>query len=544
MPDGGLRWKNYDSDGSPKYRWCPTKPTAATYYHGPDLPAAIRQALGVVWLVNGEADVWALHAAGLPNVLSCYSETALPPTLSADLRQLGVKVVYIAPDRDDTGQRFAQTITERLQDSPIRLIHHELPATLGPHGDLGKAWAQMQDRQQFLDWLLSLPEHAPPPPTGPARQTTPPTTHTDLPQPFYEAIEAALGVTGYYQNGFSRLVACPFHDDQSPSAGWHREKHFLNCFTCGQEYKAIEVGAALGLDWHQHTEGLSQSPPEARTEPLQGLPTEARQELLQRGLTGLTRLLDILYQKATIQPGTTFTMKDILDDCREAGLAYQTVYTALQSTLSHGPERNIISIFAPFSLISLVGRKKEDKNRGPGRPARQYGLPTPSTICTWLGLDPRKVHYAPMPEEALGSARQYRAEVYAALPRSRPGRYTRQTLADKVGVTPQTARTYDRQAGLKVRAHYERRPLPEEALKGYTEFRGDRPGNEWIEDERGRRYTPTKEGFARALAVGRTVYQVIQGANYYSAGLPLEEILRLDKRAVPARPQQLALPLR
>ena len=155
------RQKNFDGTIYGKYNWLPNRPgddIFYPYYHLANLSQSITENGGACWLVSGESDVWAMHSAGIHAVLSSgYTERTVPRDLAANLISLGVSLVSIAPDLDQTGKNWAQKVVDRLNGCGIEVDIRRLPETLGEKGDLGKAWVQYsRPGISFESWLLGL----------------------------------------------------------------------------------------------------------------------------------------------------------------------------------------------------------------------------------------------------------------------------------------------------------------------------------------------------------------------------------------------------
>ncbi|MBN2148276.1 MAG: hypothetical protein JW726_12885 [Anaerolineales bacterium] len=268
----GRRFKKFpDTKGPNKYRWLPRKKSSDTdWYMVGERPIVeiIAANDGILWFANGEPDVWALHSAGIHNaVCTTRGEANLPSDFVDALESWGVTTLHIAPDLDEKGTKHAEKVAAVVADSEITLVTHVLPEELGDKADIGKAW-EAYEGEEFSAWLLALPATTTSCEAYPAESdladTLDEVAHSaaeskELPQEFYDAIEQALGVQGYRDNGFSKPVRCPLrtheHEDERPGAGWHRDKHILHCFKCHGDREfalAIEVGELLGLDWRDY----------------------------------------------------------------------------------------------------------------------------------------------------------------------------------------------------------------------------------------------------------------------------------------------------
>lgn len=267
LPDGrrAQRWKNFNSSAGFKYAWGyadspagQTKPDGCDIYF--PLPISIREVIAEhghsLIIACGEPDAWTFVQAGMLNVISFFGEQLIPPDFIATLQDWGVQTVYYYPDRDKTGQQAAHKLAALLAGSDIQLCCCRLPEQAGREAikDINDYYCALGcSGEAFRDALATLAEVPLIPDAAPLMNHHPPVAHKELPQAFYEAIEQTLGVRHYKPDGWSKPVACPFqdheHDHRQPAAAWHRDKHILKCFKCGQTWLAIQVGEALGLHW-------------------------------------------------------------------------------------------------------------------------------------------------------------------------------------------------------------------------------------------------------------------------------------------------------
>ena len=495
IPNGSYRWKNADSHAADKYIWLDGKPETANFYHAQDIASAIDGAGVTCWFVSGEADVWAMQSAGIPHVMSEYTEAHVSQELPAYLESMGVNVLYIAPDLDSTGERWARLIAQTLQESSIELDARRLPDTLGDKGDIGKAWAGYTKRQPFERWLLGLPRFTPEPEPLPEHKT-PLLDTAVIPIGYRQLIADILQATEYQGDGFTKKnVCCPFHKDEHPSASLHHEKG-LYCHTCGRWFTwnetGIKIGAGSLLEWRlANTYALS---------------TELREELIRDNKTSLARMLDAVAIK-NWQAGMDFTRKDAVIACID-WLSARTIRNATNQLITYCP------FFPPFSLQHVKKEKKGKKSR----PQMVYRLPKLSELANKLQVS--QFHFDEMPPHKLKRAADYRAEVYAALPRRKAGQYARKTLTERIGISTRTGQSYDKRADLLVTPNIERQELSLNEIAGLPDkvFK-NRKYNVWLEDERGKRYKPDKESIKRiGDNGGGKVYRVKQFANSYRAG--------------------------
>jgi hypothetical protein len=253
-----FRWKAFDSNAKPKYVWQPRGLSGRLplYYLLPGTLDAIRKD-GSAILASGEPDVLTFRAAQTDNVLCWFGEGQTPDTLAADLASWGVNRVECYPDLDDTGMQWASAIRTRLALSSIKVEVCRLPGEMGSKTDINRLWMDVRfDVVKFWDALAIAPPLILQQKSARADDVAP----KDFPQEFYQAIESALGVTKFKDNGWSNEVRCPFgdhqHDNHAPAAGWHSEKKILKCFKCnpGSEtmYLAKEVAEKLSIDWRAY----------------------------------------------------------------------------------------------------------------------------------------------------------------------------------------------------------------------------------------------------------------------------------------------------
>ena len=496
---GGQRWKSYDSHSQTKYRWFPNKPVSAKLYHAPDLQAAIQAAGGVCWYVSGEADVWAMHSAGIKHVLSGFGESHVVPDLVSLLGGFGVKTVYIAPDLDDTGEWWARKVSQRLNDCGISFEARQLPETLGHNGDIGLAWQVYRDTDSFELWLVNLPklqikhERTPLP-------ASPKFNDEVVPIGYRELVAKELGVDVFHSNGNSRdNVLCPFHDDHNPSASLHQEKG-LYCYACGKSFLWKDVGRRLGLgsisEWY-----LAQQ----RITPCQ-LSTEMREALMKNGHTNFARVYDALIL-AGWKSGKEFTVKEAARACAPYGIPISCIYK-----ITNAKNRT----YSPFFPTTIVLNKKGEKTVKKCRPRRLLRLLSPQEIGRLVDVyEVQYQHYDTMSPDKLANVAGYRAEVYAAMLRRRPGCYPRSFLGKRMGVTPRTTLNYDKLANICVKSRYRKERISFEKVAKYPNERRDVPGNVWLEDATGKRYQATKSGAVRAFERSNNVFRVEQLANYY-----------------------------
>ena len=102
------RMKSYFSDNGYKYRWIPNKVGEIEFYYHSSLSQSVSEKSGECWFVSGEADVWAMDSANIPNVFSGFTESSVSAKLEQFLLENGVTKLFLAPDLDNTGSNWAK----------------------------------------------------------------------------------------------------------------------------------------------------------------------------------------------------------------------------------------------------------------------------------------------------------------------------------------------------------------------------------------------------------------------------------------------------
>lgn len=274
------RWKNADSNGSPKYAWLPSKPDKARYYLLPGTLEAIKAEYGACFLASGEPDVLAYRAAGRRNVICWFDgETSVPPTLADDLVLMGITRLTYAPDRDDTGMKSAAKVFTALKDSEIMLRVLRLPADIGSKFDINKLWQQVNfNCEKFGLALVDAPDIDPVDLYLYGEGNTG-LTHgaasdddVELPERFKDAIvqyvEGLPGFKKWDADGWSNNFKCPLHKDEHASAGYNRETHSFKCFVCGNK-SAKDFGATANIHLREYFDKpmKQQALPDGQAEP-------------------------------------------------------------------------------------------------------------------------------------------------------------------------------------------------------------------------------------------------------------------------------------
>lgn len=531
-PFGGLRWKNANSKADVKYAWL-GNPDKDGLYHAGDLQQAIDAAGGACWYASGEPDVWALRAAGIHHAFSSYSENAIPPMLVGWLYMFGVETLYIAPDKDKTGARWADKLATTLQDTGIDLVVRALPDDLGDSGDIGKAWQAYTKRQPFERYLLSLPTHA--------VTVQPPQIQTvvytsDMGEVSAESkalICDRLGVTGWKSNGWARnLVSCPdkvhhTHGDKNPSMSIG--KHGAKCLTSGNFYLWRDLAELLGLG-KVTIETAYTSTLTAPVITAAGLSVEAQTEFISMGASSLARLLCVLFEQGRM--GTDIVTKDAQAVCKGILSAHAVRRGLLQAEgrdldktgtakMKSKRENGRIPFFGTlYHLFFSPNDVTKHKKKVGHRQSKLYHIPAPKEISEALGIQDKT--YQVIAAGKVKSAPKYKAEIMAVMPRRKAGQYARKQLAQGL-CHPNTTRSYAKLAGLKTTPVIKREDVTAERLESLKiELPKKLPNRPKIYKffevtPGGKQYQHTQAGLHEALKAARdgVIFECIREANHY-----------------------------
>lgn len=151
------RWKNASSNGQPKYASTPGKGDVPRYYFLPGLKEHVQD---TIYIVEGEMDLWTMHAAGVKNVL-CWNTgaKAVPNDLCTVLRALQVERVVMIVDADEPGYASAAKVINKLADDERMSVDVfcPYPNDFGSGKDLNDLWCELGfDGEVFQSELAEL----------------------------------------------------------------------------------------------------------------------------------------------------------------------------------------------------------------------------------------------------------------------------------------------------------------------------------------------------------------------------------------------------
>lgn len=142
-------------DGNkPKYIWLKKsedkKPDDIVYYSAGRLLEAIKANDNTLWILNGEASIWAMHAywtrkhgnaTTAAPAIAWFGEGSIPSSLCLDMALWGINRVNMIPDCDVAGFEAALDVYADLNNlSPLELVFYDLPYELGSKKDFNDLW--------------------------------------------------------------------------------------------------------------------------------------------------------------------------------------------------------------------------------------------------------------------------------------------------------------------------------------------------------------------------------------------------------------------
>ena len=249
------------------------------------------------------------------------------------------------------------------------------------------------------------------------------------------------------------------------------------------------------------------------------LPNVLREFLLQQKLVQASRVLDALLI-AGVDALTELTVASVYDHVKEFGIGRGTVIAALKTVVTFPPppppgtNANAARRSAEETKQCLFGRvANPTKNRG--RPTQIVLMPDVQTLCERFEL--RNRGGDELKPEDLQTAATYRAALHTALLERSPGHYPRRWLAQRLGISKDSCRRYERAHEITVQPTYRETEITWANVDKAVPVI-DITGT-FLEDQNGKRY-PAKTVIARMLLVRKSrVVLKTQDANLY--GLPL-----------------------
>lgn len=276
-----------------------------------------------------------------------------------------------------------------------------------------------------------------------------------------------------------------------------------------------------------------------------GLPNAVRERLLQLGLDRAARVLDALLL-AGFKAGQMFTAAQAYAAVAAYGVGRNTIYAVLKTIIDTGKalagrkspppapplDANAASRCADLTKQCLFGRGSNPvKNQGRGRATLHYVMPSIETLCQWFGVTAALGGDRLTPADVVSPA-AYRAALHAALIQRAPGQYPRAWLSQRLGISRQTCRRYERHAAIAAHPVYRTWSLSWHTLD--TAIPDEVQPGQFVEDETGRRYPPLRELARKLLARGHRLVFRVQEANHYAPMWTEAAALPEDAPSAPA----------
>lgn len=310
---------------------------------------------------------------------------------------------------------------------------------------------------------------------------------------------------------------------------------------------------------HQTIASVYSRPPSPRVDlrPITGLPNALREYLLNAGVqtTAAARVMDALLLSGW-QAGQLFSEREAFEQVQPLGIGRRSVRAALAALLDGMPIFAEAASPSPAPLPAagaatgsavetnkcFVGRVSERVKMGRGRPAVQFVLPSPRMLCKRLGIEPRASD--PLDRADFAHPAYYRRAQHRTLIARRPGQYGRAWLAERLGVSAQTARRYDRQLGMHVQPVFAQSSITHSSARSLASGSG-RSSDEmvagvFLEAEDGRRYPALQVVAQQLLKQGHSLVLKRQLPNYYRLNVHMGSIDPISPTVRPVRKSRYA----
>jgi hypothetical protein len=354
-------------------------------------------------------------------------------------------------------------------------------------------------------------------------------------------IEYRLGVTEYDANGYSNPVYCPVHNDKHRSASWNRDYKALKCqagctthgFKPGW-VSEIDTAAALGLIVNT-----------ADTSPLHLTTIKA---ILKRwkGREGDTLVKFLLAMRLNGYPdGAIFSEPEAIKACGKI-LGRKGVHAAIQRLIEFCPFASGYPTSTPQK--STLGTKKdgegdeycsrasgsprresssppnisrdtsslENQNRGRGRPAIRYRMPSEAMLAAGLEIEIKGRLSLTLEELQTRPLMDLLLEQHVT---RRPNKYAYRELGKEFGKGASTMRRHAANNPVIERTPTFSKEVEIESAADMAKLTNDSRGargGRYVQNEWGRKFAATAENVEQALARGQqlTFYEI--GVNHFS----------------------------
>lgn len=202
----------------------------------------------------------------------------------------------------------------------------------------------------------------------------------------------------------------------------------------------------------------------------------------------------------------------IIDALYYAGWTAGTVFNFALAALHLEPFATPAKIIRAGLNDPLFGRQ--------GRRSASYTLPSAGQVLQALGL-PESRHSDVLSGVDFKNLSTYRMALYAALIARKPGEYSRQLLADRLGISRTTTLNYDKKTDIQVTPNYSYTRITEANLHALPIMPNKKIGNMWLEGHGAPNIKPKLAPICRPVArtwlnSGKEVYLTRQLVNTYT----------------------------
>lgn len=253
------------------------------------------------------------------------------------------------------------------------------------------------------------------------------------------------------------------------------------------------------------------------------LPNAVREKLLQKGLDNAARVLDGLFMVGFVA-GQQITATQVYQKLKPLGIGRNLIYDVLKTELlPDDPHPDLLSPRTPHSSYANAAKRSAEDTKQClfgrvakpgktiGRPLQIFTVPGIAQLCRLLGV--KNLGSDELSPEDIRTPAAYRAALHAALLRRAPGLYPRSWLAQRLGVSKDSCRRYEKIQDVEVVPTYQTQLITWSNV-GRSFGEEIIPGT-FLEDENGKRYPPLVDVARRLLAGGKRLFFRRQDANYY-----------------------------
>lgn len=275
---------------------------------------------------------------------------------------------------------------------------------------------------------------------------------------------------------------------------------------------------------------------------VKSLTDNTREILLQNGMAYFVRTWEALHQ-AGYTEGHKFTASEAVRDSRGI-VGRDSVLSTLKAVFPLSapiPQETNVAIKVHqrqtnkclFVRVKKPVKTYKGVNLG-GRPEYEYTFLSSEKMAQLVGAND-SIYSTPLTKFDLESAKNTRKKLQFSLIDRRPSRYDLIWLADRLGVTEETIRTYNRELGIFSTPQFNETPISALNIDFIFDDLPERQGV-FIMTTFGKKYPPFVGIAQRLLMKKVTCSLFIQGASHYSTREP--QIKPKSRPSVAKRPKQ------